>query len=181
MSDISRRLFLKISATSAVTAATGWSMLPGLAAEFPPSLLPPSLANISLWDDPATVLSRRGQPQAIRSTHGSGTPEWHYPGLTVWFFYRPHLEVKAVLLTSALGGSTPTGIQVGSSVSDLKRAYGPALVEFIGGGGFWIALSRTTRLDFLTENSAVAFVKLHDRTCWNCYPVTGPQGEKKGN
>lgn len=178
MWPITKRKFLQLSATSVV--ATAASLSPAVQPLFAAGQSP-ALGAVAVRDGPATVLSKLGSPQVQTSTHGLGTPEWHYPGLIVRFRYVSpgELGVMQILLATASAGSTPAGIRVGSSVAELERAYGAALVDY-GPGGFSLPLSASTRLNFSQQGGTIISIALTDVTCPKCTPRTGPQGGGKG-
>lgn len=141
----------------------------------------PGLAGVALGDSVNAVARKRGLPQRMQFTHGSGTPEWVYPGVVVRFAsLDPALQtVKAISLTDGTAAAD-FGIRVGSSVTDLRRAYGSALTV-LEGRGYRHELSSSVGLDFVTVGEGIVRIVLEDRSCISCGASrTGPQGQKKG-
>lgn len=178
MWPITKRKFLKLSATSVVATVMS---LPHVVQPIFAAEQTPGLANVTLRNSMATVLSKLGLPRLQTWTHGLGTPEWHYPGLILRFRYNSpgELGVMQILVTAASAGSTPAGIRVGSSVAEVERVYGAALVNY-GPGGFSLPLSASIRLNFSHQGGKIISIGLIDMTCPNCTPHTGPQGGGKG-
>lgn len=137
-------------------------------------------AGINLGDDEATVTTKLGQPLLVQAAQGIGTPEWQYSDIIVRFWYVPsgELRVKQVLLTAPSAGATPEGIQVGSSVDNVKRAYG-ALIKDYQEAGFVVPLAAGKSLGIIHTNESVTLIVLEDLTCLNCSIATGPQGPRK--
>lgn len=174
---ISRRAFLKSSAgTAAAAALVQAAPLHAVAAT------PPALAGITLGDTPSNVMTKLGAPKDVRPAHGAGVPEWVYTGIVVRFVYLGSTQqaVKSVHLTESAGGSADFGLKVGSTVTDLRRAYGGALQPYGTGGGYRRDLSSLTALDFVTAGDRIDKIILSDRSCVSCgpAPVSGP-GQKK--
>ncbi|MDQ0191597.1 hypothetical protein JI721_03180 [Alicyclobacillus cycloheptanicus] len=77
------------------------------------------IGSLQLGDPLSDAITAYGQPKQKTTAHGTGGPEWIYPGGT----YIDGDPIWQMTVNSASAGSTPRGIHVGSSLSALQRAY----------------------------------------------------------
>lgn len=161
---LTRRSVLKTSANLGAAAA--------IAQSFPLSARAagPSLAGVTLGDSPQDVLRKRGVPTSELYAHGSGVPEWVYPGVVVRFAsLNPAARVvKSTHILDRRGGPGPFGLAIGATLTDLSRVYGPQLMAYSGGGGYYVPLSQTVRVDFVMPGTEVVAIVLSDASCVTC-------------
>lgn len=174
--QLSRRSLLRTSAGTAAVIAFGETLSArALGAS-------PSLAGVALGDTAQSVVQRLGLPQARLFAHGSGAPEWVYQGLVVRFAsLDPRSQaVKSLHLVDSRGGAAEFGIRVGSTVADLRRAYGQAVEPYPSGRGYRHNITPIIGLDFVVVDGTIVRIVLEDRSCITCSPGrVGPRGEKK--
>lgn len=90
-----------------------------------------ALGDIQYGNSVDYVKSVYGEPDFVEyheGTPGSGDiPLWiyHYGDSFVVCIETTHQQVSALMTTADNGIATPRGIHVGSSLSDIQRAYGP--------------------------------------------------------
>jgi hypothetical protein len=87
-----------------------------------------SLSGIQIGDSAAKVRERLGEPEETSILHGIGLPLWIYKqrGIEVGFTARDGTPIDVILIHASpvFKGTTIRGIGIGSSKTDVIKAYG---------------------------------------------------------